>query len=107
MAEEGVASPEDIDTAIRVGFGLRFAVLGLLDSSTGAGAISSTTPAPSCRRQSTLGASLLPRSSARTWRRRGGACATGRVSTTMMASTSAPIAAGGSPISSRCCASAT
>lgn len=31
MAEEGVASPEDIDTAIRVGFGLRFAVLGLLE----------------------------------------------------------------------------
>ena len=31
MAEEGVASVEDIDTAIRVGFGLRFAVLGLLE----------------------------------------------------------------------------
>ena len=31
MAEEGVASAEDIDTAIRVGFGLRFAVLGLLE----------------------------------------------------------------------------
>lgn len=31
MAEEGVASPEDIDQAIRVGFGLRFAVLGLLE----------------------------------------------------------------------------
>lgn len=31
MWEEGVASAEDIDTAIRVGFGLRFAVLGLLE----------------------------------------------------------------------------
>jgi 3-hydroxybutyryl-CoA dehydrogenase len=31
MVEEGVASAEDIDTAIRVGFGLRFAVLGLLE----------------------------------------------------------------------------
>jgi len=31
MAEEGVASPEDIDIAIRVGFGLRFSVLGLLE----------------------------------------------------------------------------
>jgi 3-hydroxybutyryl-CoA dehydrogenase len=29
--EEGVASAEDIDTAVRVGFGLRFAVLGLLE----------------------------------------------------------------------------
>lgn len=31
MVEEGVASAEDIDKAIRVGFGLRFAVLGLLE----------------------------------------------------------------------------
>jgi 3-hydroxybutyryl-CoA dehydrogenase len=31
MVEEGVASAEDIDTAIRVGFGFRFAVLGLLE----------------------------------------------------------------------------
>ncbi len=31
MVEEGVASAEDIDTAIRTGFGLRFAVLGLLE----------------------------------------------------------------------------
>ncbi len=31
MVEEGVASAEDIDTAIRVGFGLRFSVLGLLE----------------------------------------------------------------------------
>ena len=31
MAEEGVASPEDIDHAIRVGFGVRYAVLGLLE----------------------------------------------------------------------------
>jgi 3-hydroxybutyryl-CoA dehydrogenase len=31
LVEEGVASAEDIDTAIRVGFGLRFAVLGLLE----------------------------------------------------------------------------
>jgi 3-hydroxybutyryl-CoA dehydrogenase len=31
MVEEGVASVEDIDTAIRVGFGLRFSVLGLLE----------------------------------------------------------------------------
>ena len=31
MVEEGVASAEDIDTAIRVGFGPRFAVLGLLE----------------------------------------------------------------------------
>ena len=31
MADEGVASVEDIDTAVRVGFGLRFAVLGLLE----------------------------------------------------------------------------
>ena len=31
LAEEGVASPEDIDKAARVGFGLRFAVLGLLE----------------------------------------------------------------------------
>lgn len=31
LAEEGVASPEDIDKATRVGFGLRFAVLGLLE----------------------------------------------------------------------------
>ncbi len=31
MVEEGVATAEDIDTAIRVGFGLRFAVLGLLE----------------------------------------------------------------------------
>ncbi|WP_134700627.1 3-hydroxybutyryl-CoA dehydrogenase [Ammoniphilus sp. YIM 78166] len=31
MAEEGVASPEDIDKACRVGFGLRFAILGLLE----------------------------------------------------------------------------
>jgi len=31
LVEEGVASAEDIDTAIRVGFGPRFAVLGLLE----------------------------------------------------------------------------
>ncbi|SAK74743.1 3-hydroxybutyryl-CoA dehydrogenase [Caballeronia hypogeia] len=31
MVEEGVASAEEIDTAIRTGFGLRFAVLGLLE----------------------------------------------------------------------------
>jgi 3-hydroxybutyryl-CoA dehydrogenase len=31
MVEEGVASAEDIDTAIRTGFGLRFAVLGMLE----------------------------------------------------------------------------
>lgn len=31
MVEEGVASAEDIDKAVRVGFGLRFAVLGLLE----------------------------------------------------------------------------
>lgn len=31
MAEEGVASPDEIDMAVRVGFGLRFAVLGLLE----------------------------------------------------------------------------
>ncbi|AWV03278.1 3-hydroxybutyryl-CoA dehydrogenase [Burkholderia sp. JP2-270] len=31
MVEEGVASAEDIDTAIRTGFGPRFAVLGLLE----------------------------------------------------------------------------
>ncbi|MBN6185428.1 3-hydroxybutyryl-CoA dehydrogenase [Aneurinibacillus sp. BA2021] len=31
LAEEGVASPEDIDKAARLGFGLRFAVLGLLE----------------------------------------------------------------------------
>jgi 3-hydroxybutyryl-CoA dehydrogenase len=29
--EEGVASAEDVDTAVRTGFGLRFAVLGLLE----------------------------------------------------------------------------
>ncbi|HEF4762425.1 TPA: 3-hydroxybutyryl-CoA dehydrogenase [Pseudomonas putida] len=31
MVEEGVASAEDIDTAVRAGFGLRFSVLGLLE----------------------------------------------------------------------------
>ncbi len=31
MVEEGIATTEDIDTAIRVGFGLRFSVLGLLE----------------------------------------------------------------------------
>ncbi len=31
LVEEGVASVEDIDTAVTVGFGLRFAVLGLLE----------------------------------------------------------------------------
>ncbi|OLL31462.1 3-hydroxybutyryl-CoA dehydrogenase [Burkholderia sp. SRS-W-2-2016] len=31
MVEEGVASAEDIDTAVRTGFGLRFSVLGLLE----------------------------------------------------------------------------
>lgn len=31
MFEEGVASAEDIDTAIRIGFGLRFSILGLLE----------------------------------------------------------------------------
>jgi 3-hydroxybutyryl-CoA dehydrogenase len=31
LVEEGVASPEDVDTASRLGFGLRFAVLGLLE----------------------------------------------------------------------------
>jgi 3-hydroxybutyryl-CoA dehydrogenase len=31
LVEEGVASAEDIDKAVRVGFGLRFAVLGLLE----------------------------------------------------------------------------
>ena len=31
MVEEGVASAEDIDKAVRTGFGLRFAVLGLLE----------------------------------------------------------------------------
>jgi 3-hydroxybutyryl-CoA dehydrogenase len=31
LVEEGVASVEDIDTAVKVGFGLRFAVLGLLE----------------------------------------------------------------------------
>ena len=31
LVEEGVGSAEDIDTAVRVGFGLRFAVLGLLE----------------------------------------------------------------------------
>lgn len=31
LAEEGVASPEDIDKAIRVGFGIRYAILGMLE----------------------------------------------------------------------------
>jgi 3-hydroxybutyryl-CoA dehydrogenase len=31
MVEEGVATPEDIDKAIRYGFGFRYAVLGLLE----------------------------------------------------------------------------
>ena len=31
MVEEGIASAEDIDKAVRTGFGLRFAVLGLLE----------------------------------------------------------------------------
>lgn len=31
LVEEGVASAEDVDTAVRVGLGLRFAVLGLLE----------------------------------------------------------------------------
>ncbi len=31
MVEEGVASAEDIDTAVRVGFGIRFGVLGLVE----------------------------------------------------------------------------
>jgi len=31
MVEEGVASAEDIDTAIKYGFGFRFAVLGILE----------------------------------------------------------------------------
>jgi 3-hydroxybutyryl-CoA dehydrogenase len=31
MVEEGVASPEDIDKAIKYGFGLRFATLGMLE----------------------------------------------------------------------------
>jgi len=31
LVEEGVASAEDIDTAARVGFGIRFAVLGILE----------------------------------------------------------------------------
>lgn len=31
LVEEGVASPEAVDTASRLGFGLRFAVLGLLE----------------------------------------------------------------------------
>lgn len=31
MVEEGVAAPQDIDKACRVGFGLRFATLGLLE----------------------------------------------------------------------------
>jgi len=31
MVEEGVASPEDIDKAIRYGFGFRYAILGLLE----------------------------------------------------------------------------
>ncbi|MPT41610.1 MAG: 3-hydroxybutyryl-CoA dehydrogenase [Achromobacter sp.] len=31
MVEEGVASAQDIDTAVRLGFGLRFSVLGLLE----------------------------------------------------------------------------
>lgn len=31
LAEEGVATPEDIDRASRIGFGLRFAVMGLLE----------------------------------------------------------------------------
>ena len=31
LVEEGVASAEDVDKAINVGFGLRFAVLGLLE----------------------------------------------------------------------------
>ncbi|MEM7568936.1 MAG: 3-hydroxybutyryl-CoA dehydrogenase [Pseudomonadota bacterium] len=31
MAEEGVASPEDIDKAVRMGFGVRYAILGLLE----------------------------------------------------------------------------
>ena len=31
LVEEGVATPEEIDTAIRYGFGFRFAVLGMLE----------------------------------------------------------------------------
>lgn len=31
MVEEGVASPEELDKAIKYGFGFRFAVLGLLE----------------------------------------------------------------------------
>jgi 3-hydroxybutyryl-CoA dehydrogenase len=31
MVEQGVASPEDIDKAIRYGFGFRYAVMGLLE----------------------------------------------------------------------------
>jgi 3-hydroxybutyryl-CoA dehydrogenase len=31
MVEEGVATPEDIDKAIRYGFGFRYAIMGLLE----------------------------------------------------------------------------
>jgi 3-hydroxybutyryl-CoA dehydrogenase len=31
LVEEGVASAEDVDKAIRIGFGLRFSVLGMLE----------------------------------------------------------------------------
>ena len=31
LVEEGVASAEDVDKAVKYGFGLRFAVLGLLE----------------------------------------------------------------------------
>jgi 3-hydroxybutyryl-CoA dehydrogenase len=31
MVDEGVASPEDLDRAIRYGFGFRFAILGLTE----------------------------------------------------------------------------
>lgn len=38
MVEEGVASAEDIDEAIRTGFGIRFAVMGLLEFTDWGGA---------------------------------------------------------------------
>ena len=83
MVEEGVASAEDIDKAIRYGFGFRYAVLGCSNSSTGAAATSSITPAAISKARSAAIVTARPTSSRATCARAGSACGPAPASSTI------------------------
>ena len=102
MVEEGVASAEDIDKAIRYGFGFRYAVLGLLEFiDWGGGDILYYA---SRYLEGALGSDRYraPEVISRNMEKAASACAPAPASSIIPASTSMPIASSASPRWSTC-----